>query len=159
MCTPVQTLKTVSGWHLMDCYRDTSLWEEKSNNKKKVERTGTFQPSYYAGGPILDVHHSHTMFLLANVQNEDVHSSCTPYCALPVYRFCVCNPYNFDKCRDSGHIILPRPRNNRLKYSRSIITQWNEFNSESVYLPWFWKALRLLGCTLRVYAPMNRISY
>ncbi len=48
-----------------------------ANNKKKDEITGNCQPRYYVGGPILDVHRSLTMFLLANVQNEDMHSSCT----------------------------------------------------------------------------------
>ncbi len=62
----------------------THHFEEKNRFEflqiaKKDERTGDFQPRYYVGGTILELHHRRTMFLLANIENEDVHSSCTPY--------------------------------------------------------------------------------
>ncbi len=119
-------------WHII-VRRKIRVWFLQIT--KTGEKTGKFQPRYYVGGLILDVHHRRTMFSLTNVENEYVHSSCTPYCALPVHRFSVCEPYisNFDKERDWGYKILSRTTNNGLKYSCTMIKQWPLFNSKSVY--------------------------
>ena len=64
-----------------------------ANDKKKVESTCTLQPKCHVGGPLLHVNHSRTMSSLANVESEDVCSSSTPYSALTVQQFSVCDAY------------------------------------------------------------------
>jgi hypothetical protein len=142
-CTSHYGVLTTRKNHSTTCIRRSRCWNERvctglllfhiflrRKNRlrllkmtKKTIETRTFQPQCKVGGSLLNVDHSRTMSSIADVENEDVSCSCTPYSDLKVHRFSVCDRYilSFVKGFDSGHIQGPRGTHNRLQCPCNIV--------------------------------------